>query len=108
MVDEVHVVHARGAGRHAGEAGEAAVDVLDDLGAGGLAPLEHLLDQVDSSARRIELVTEEEVGRAGRGAEAAMHAGAKDLLRRCHRRVAELLGGEAGLHTVMDSVAGRL
>ncbi len=31
VVDQVHVVHARRAGGHAGEAGQAAVDVLDDL-----------------------------------------------------------------------------
>ena len=32
MVDEVHVVDAARAGGHAGEAGEAAVDVMADLG----------------------------------------------------------------------------
>ena len=32
LVDEMHVIDARGAGRHAGEAGEAAVDVQHCLG----------------------------------------------------------------------------
>jgi len=42
---------------------------------------QHLLDQVDSAARAIELVAEQHIGRTGRGAEAAMHAGAQDLVR---------------------------
>ncbi len=98
VVDEVHVVDARRAGRHAGEAGEAAVDVLHDLRRRGLAALQHVLHQVDAAARGIELVAEEEVGRAGRGAEAAMHAGAQDRLRRPHRRIAQLLFREVRLH----------
>ena len=80
MIDEVHVVHARRAGGHAGEAGEAAVDVLDDLGGRRPVVLQHVLDQVDAAARGIELVAEQHIGRAGRGAEAAMHAGAQDLV----------------------------
>ncbi len=100
MVDEVHVVHPGRAGGHAGQAGQAAVDVLDHLRARRLAPLQHVLDQVDAPARRIELVAEQQVGRAGGGAEAAMHAGAKDLLRGRHGRIGELRGGEAGLHGV--------
>ncbi len=103
VIDEVHVVHPRRAGRHAGEAGEAAVDVLDDLGRRRLAALEHVLDQVDAPARGIELVAQEQVGRAGRGAESAMHAGAQDRLRRGHRRIAQLLGGEVGLHLLSPS-----
>jgi hypothetical protein len=42
--------------------------------------LEHLLDQVDAAARAVELVAEQLVGRAGRGAEAAVHALAQDRL----------------------------
>ena len=81
MVDQMHVVHVGRAGRHAGEAGEAAVDVLDDLRARRPVVLEHVLDQVDAAARAVELVAEQDVGRAGRGAEAAVHAAAQDLLR---------------------------
>src|SRR5690606_13760069 len=46
MIDEVHVVHAGRTGRHAGETGQAAVDMLHDLLVGGLAALQHVLDQV--------------------------------------------------------------
>jgi hypothetical protein len=92
MVDEVHVVHARGAGGHAREAGEAAVDVLDHLRCRRAAVLEHVLDEVDAPARAVELVAQKKIGRAGRRAEPAMNAGAQDLFRRRVRGVPELLG----------------
>ena len=98
MVDQVHVVHARGAGRHAGEAGKAAVDVLHDLLRRGFAALEHLLDQVDAPARAVEFVAEFEIGRAGRGAEPAMHAGAQDLFRGLHGGIGQRREGEIRLH----------
>ena len=82
VIDQMHVVHAGRAGRHAGEARQAAIDVLDHLGASPAVMLQHLLDQVDAPARRIELVAEQHVGRAGGRAEAAVHASAQDLFRR--------------------------
>ena len=94
VVDEVHVVHARRAGRHAGEARQAAVDVLDGLRVRRPPRLQHVLDQVDAPPRAVELVAEHLVGRAGGGAEAAMHAGPEDLVRPGGGGVAQLLGGE--------------
>ena len=108
MVDEVHVVDVGGAGGHAGEARQAAVDVLDDLLARRLVVLEHVLDQVDAAARAVELVAEQQVGRAGRGAEAAMHAAPQDLLRRGDVRIAQLLGREDGLHRLPAARAPRV
>ncbi len=64
----------------------------------GLAALEHLLDEVDASARAIELVAEFEIGGAGGGAEAAMHTGAEDLLRGLHGRIGKCREGKIGLH----------
>ena len=90
----------RRAGGHAGQAGEAAVDVLDHFRRGRLPALQHVLDQVDAPARRIEFVAEQEVGRAGGGAEAAMDAGAENPLRTGHGGIAELIGREIGLHDV--------
>ena len=52
---------------------------LTSLPSAGRAALQHVLDQVDAAARAVELVAEQHIGRAGRGAEAAMHAGAQDL-----------------------------
>jgi hypothetical protein len=56
------------------------------------------LHEVDAPTGRVQLVPEQEVSRTGRGAEAAMHAGAQDFLRRLHRRITKLFGGEVGLH----------
>ena len=98
MVDEVHVVHARRTCRHAGQARQAAIDVQDDLCRRRTVVLQHVLDEVDAPARRIELVAVEHIGRTGRGAEAAMHAGAQDLFRFRDIRIGELREGEGGLH----------
>ena len=81
MIDEMHVVHARRAGRHAGEAGQAAVDMLDHFGRRRTVVLQHVLDEIDAPARLIEFVAEQQIGRAGRRAEAAMDAGADDSSR---------------------------
>ena len=54
---------------------------------------EHLLDQVDTPARAVELVAEQLVGRAGGGAEPAMDAGAQDLIGAGGAGVGKLFGG---------------
>ena len=98
VIDEVHVVHPRRAGGHAAQAGQAAIDVLDHLLGRRAVVFQHVLDQVDAAARAIELVAEQRVGRTGRGAEAAMHAGAQDLGGLRGVGIGELGRGEAGLH----------
>jgi hypothetical protein len=45
-----------------------------------LGAFQHLLDQVDAPARPVELVAQQLIGRAGRGAETTMHAATQDLL----------------------------
>ena len=74
MIDQVHVVHPGRARGHAGEAGQAAVDVLDHLPGCRPLALQHVLDQINAPARAIELVAQQHIGRAGRGTESAMHA----------------------------------
>ncbi len=98
MIDEVHVVDAGRAGRHAGEARQAAIDMLGDLGRRRPVVLQHVLDEVDAPARRIELIAVEHIGRASRVAEAAMHAGAQDLFRFRDVRIGKLRQSEGGLH----------
>ena len=105
-VDQVPVLHARRAGGLAIAAGQATVQVqlraARDRGA-----FEHLLHQVDAAARPVEFVAEQLVGRAGRGAEAAVHALAQDRFGLCAGgRVLEL-GGERGLHGVGGSGSGQ-
>ena len=59
---------------------------------------ENLLDQINAAARPVELVTEQLVGRAGRGAEAAMHATAQNGLGfPAGRGIANEIG-ESGIH----------
>ena len=98
VIDQMHVVHAGRTRRHAGEAGQAAVDVGDHALRRRPGVLEHVLDQVDAAARAVELVTEQHVGRAGRGAEAAVHARAQDLLQLPHVGIGQLGEREGGLH----------
>ena len=98
VIDQMHVMHAGGAGRHAGQTREAAVDVLDHVARRRPLVLEHLLDQIDAPARTVELVAEQHVSRAGGGAKAAMHAGAQDLFGLRHLRIHQLREGEGGLH----------
>src|SRR5690242_13560241 len=100
VIDEVHVMHARWAGRHTGETGEAPVDVLDGFGADRLAALEHILYQVDAAARAVELVAEQDISRTGCSAEAAMNAGAQDLFRGGGIRIGELRQRELGPHAL--------
>src|SRR5262249_39094175 len=96
-VGEAAVLHARRTGRLARTAGEAAVEVHPRLLAGRRA-LEHLLDEGDAPARAVELVAEQLVGQARRGAETAMHALAQDRVGLAAlRRIADEVG-ELGLH----------
>ena len=101
----MHVVHAGGAGRHAGEAGEAAVDMLDHLRRRRPVLLQHLLDQIDPAARAIELVAEQHIGRTGRGAEPAMHAGAQDLVGFRDIGIGELGEAEFGFHVATARIS---
>ena len=95
-----------GTGGLAGAAGQAAVEVQAGLRR-RRAALEHLLDQVDAAARAVELVAEQLVGRAGRGAEAAVHALAQDRVGlAAGGRVADEVG-EMGLPSRNPGTAGR-
>ena len=75
---EMRVVHAGRARRHARQAGEAAIEVFDHRRRRRLAALQHRLGEVDAAARAVELVAQQQIGRAGGEAEAAMHASPQD------------------------------
>ena len=98
VIDQVHVIDARRAGRHAREAGEAAVDVTGHRGVRRRVLLQHVLDQVDAPARAVPLVAEQRIGGAGGEAKPAMDAGAEHLIGLGQRRVRQLALGELGLH----------
>ncbi len=76
-IEQPAVMHARGAGGFAGAAGQAAVEMKPGFRRGRHA-FQDLLHQVDAAARPVELVAEQLVSRAGRGAETAVHALAQD------------------------------
>ncbi len=94
----MHVVNPRRAGRHAGEAGKATVDVENGFGVWNRLSLQHLLDLVDAATGAVEFVPQHLIGRAGRGAEPAMDAGSEDLVRTIERRRSQLFLCEMGLH----------
>ncbi len=90
---------ARRAGRFATAAAETTVEVQRG-GGGDRIAFEHLLDQVDAPAGAVEFVAQQLIRRAGRRAEAAMHAGAQYRF-----RVASVGGvtdevGQMGFHPV--------
>ena len=70
------------------------VDRPDILGREVAAGLEQVLDQVDAPARAVALVAPRRVGRAGRGAEAAMHARAQNAFQFAGVRIGEGFDGE--------------
>ena len=73
------------------------VDRRDILGLDPAAGLEQILDQVNAPAGAVALIAERDIGRAGRGAEAAMHARAQDAFEFPDVRIGERFGGELGL-----------
>ena len=103
VIDKMHVMDAGRASGHARQTGEAAVDVLDRVGGDRCCAGEHVLQQPDAAARAVELVAEQEVGRAGRGAKPAMGAGAQHLVRCGGVGVGELLLGKIGAHRVSSA-----
>src|SRR5258708_1242152 len=78
--------------------------MLHRLGRGRRIALQHMLHQYDAPARTIALVTQDQIGRTGRGAEAAMHARAQRLLRVLHVRIGQLLGAERGAHQMSSNM----
>jgi hypothetical protein len=96
-LDQASVLDAAWTRGLAIEAGEAAVQVLLSA-AGDRRALEHLLDQVDATARPVQFVAEQLVGGTGGVAEAAMHALADDVLRRPAVGRAAKLRTEMGFH----------
>ena len=74
VIDQMHIVHARRASGHTGQAGQTTIDVLHYPVARGPIAFEHVLDQVDASARAIKFVTQQNERRASCDTEAAMDA----------------------------------
>src|SRR5438034_1041736 len=90
--------------RGAGQAPAAAVEV-QPRPVGDLLPLERLLHEIDAAPRAVVLIAEEQIGRTGRGAEAAVHALAEDRVGLApFGRVADEIG-QGGLHQRISVIA---
>src|SRR5689334_20097444 len=76
---------------------------MDLLGAGGLGPFQNLFDLVDAASGAVQLIAENLVCRAGRQAEAAVHARPQDAVCRVALGRAADPVSEAGLHQVLNS-----
>jgi len=98
VIHQMHIVHARGAGRHTRQTGQAAVDVFDRLFIRIAVVFEHVLDQIDTPARAIQFIPQHLIRGACGGAKAAVHTGAQDLVAARRRGVFQLFCGECGLH----------
>ena len=68
--------------------------MLDRLGIRRSVLLQHVVHQVDAAARAIQFVPEQHVGRTGRGAETATHAGADDAFRSAKSELASSSGAK--------------
>ena len=96
-VEQPSILDAGRTRRLAAAAGEAPVEV-QSRALGDLASLERLLDQVDASARTVQLVAQQLIRRARRRAESAVDARAQDRVGlAAFGRVANEVG-ERGLH----------
>jgi hypothetical protein len=106
VIYQMHVVHIRGTRGHAGKTGEAAVNVLDFRGGWPALVLQHVLHQIDAATRAVELVPQEQIGRAGRQTESAVHALANYRFGAGSSRILELPCRELRLHTSIQKPCG--
>ena len=67
--------------------------------------LQHVLDQVDAPARRIEFVAEGYEGWAGGGAHAAMDAAAQNVVRNSNFRFGQLFWRKIRLHFRLPAIS---
>src|SRR5262249_39231158 len=95
----MHIIDTGWAGRHTGQARKATVDMLYRVGRNLISARQHLLDQIDAPARTVELVTEQDIGRASRRAKAAMGAGTQNFFGFGNVGISKLLGREVGPHS---------
>ena len=98
MIHQMHVMHTRRTGRHAGQARQAPINVLDGFFIRRPIIFQHVLDQVNPAARAIKFVAQHLICGTGRGAEPTMHAGPQNVIGSLDARVAQLFGGEIRLH----------
>ena len=102
-LDQPAVSHTGRAGGFTGAAGKATVKMGLCSGA-DLVAFQHLLDQVDATARPVQLIAKQLVGWAGGCTETAVYAGAQNRLCILDVRVAQKLFADVGLHELQIRV----
>ena len=88
MIDQMHIVDPGRTCRHAGKAGQAAVNMAHDFLIRRAAVFQHILDEIDAATRAVEFVAERHIGRACCGTEAAVHAFTQNFLGFADTRIA--------------------
>ena len=89
-VDQVHVVDTHRARRHASEARQAVVEVLNCLWIRRAPSLQHVPYQIDPPARPFVLIATQYVGRTRRRAKAIVVARLNDAVGFCNLRILQL------------------
>ena len=104
MVNQVHVMNARGAGSHASQTGQATINVLYHLGGSGAVIFQHIFDEIDATPGTICFIAQQDIGGAGRCAKAAVDTGAENIIGCRKFRVGQLDYGEMCLHQALDNM----
>ena len=73
-VAQMHVVDIDRAARHAGQARQAAIEVMDRLGVRRAAFFQHRLDQIDAPARAVVFIPGQHIGRTPFGTKTVVNA----------------------------------
>ena len=97
QLNQTPIVHPRRTSRLAGSTGKASIQV-ESRGLGSLSSLKQLLNEIDASARPVQLVSEQLIGRAGRRTKTAMNAFAEYLARLLAKRGALEIFSEFDVH----------
>ena len=79
--------------------------MLDHLLACGLLILEHILDEVNSPARTVEFISQQQIGRACGGTKTTMNASTENFLRFTHVRLGKRDQREVRLHGIPVSIS---
>ena len=99
-IDQLSVLDSRGAGSFTVAAGQAAIQVDARVNSGCVA-FDDLLDEIDATARAVQFITEQIVGRTGRQTEAAMNTFAQNGFGREDTWIIRKRGCNRGIHQAL-------
>ena len=101
MIYQMHVIHTRGACRHTGQAGQAAIYMFDRFLIRDPLIFQHILNQIDSAARAVQLITQNLIGGTCRSAKAAVDTAAQNIIGAFDLGISELRFCEMCLHQLI-------